>query len=185
MMRIMLLAVTVVGCLLLLLVIYLAYRKIRKGVSSAWDKSVEVATEQQDRWKRREELSKLPEFMQKAHQQSEQIEQDTEALVSDWQTLLKPLNSEMQRILNTTANDLDRAEKIRSFYNTSLPAYAAFVAKLKTDHMHLDSAEIQKAKENIAVLKEDFQRYEDGVQQARRFDFDVLMDVTKVRLKNR
>ena len=67
MMRIMLLAVTVVGCLLLLLVIYLAYRKIRKGVSSAWDKSVEVATEQQDRWKRREELSKLPEFMQKAH----------------------------------------------------------------------------------------------------------------------
>ena len=106
-------------------------------------------------------------------------------MVSDWQTLLKPLNSEMQRILNTTANDLDRAEKIRSFYNTSLPAYTAFVAKLKTDHMHLDSAEIQKAKENIAVLKEDFQRYEDGVQQARRFDFDVLMDVIKVRLKNR
>ena len=185
MLRLLLLAVTVVGFLLLLFVIYLAYRKVRKGVSSAWDKSVEVASEQQERWKRREELSKLPEFMQKAHQQSEQIEQDTTSLMSDWQALLEPLNSEMQRILSTTANDLERAEKIRSFYNTSLPAYATFVAKLKTDHMHLDSAEIQKAKENIAVFKEDFQRYEDGVQQARRFDFDVLMDVIKVRLKNR
>ncbi|PWQ94482.1 hypothetical protein [Leucothrix arctica] len=185
MLRLMLLAVTVVGLLLLLLVIYLGYRKIRKGVSSAWDKSVEVVSEQQERWKHREELDKLPDFMQKAYQQSEQIEQDTESLISDWQTLLKPLNSEMQQILNTTANNLERAEKNRSFYNTSLPAYAAFVAKLKTDHMHLDNAEIQKAKENLVVFTEDFQRYEGGVQKARRFDFDVLMDVIKIRLKNR
>jgi hypothetical protein len=180
-----LLAMTVVGFLLLLLVMYFAYRKVRKGIANAWDKSVEVATEQQERWKQREQLKTLPEFMQKAHHQSEQIEKDTETLTSEWQTLLKPLNSEMQNILNTTANDLSRADKVRSFYNTSLPAYAKFVAKLRTDHMQLDDAEIQKAKENIAVFKEDFQRYDEGVQQARRFDFDVLMDVIKVRLKNR
>jgi len=185
MLRIFLLAVTVIGIILLLVVAYLAYRKVRRGIGSAWDKSVEVATEQQERWKRREQLKTLPDFMQKAHEQSEQIEEDTKALTSEWSSLLKPLNSEMQRILSTTANDLKRADKVRSFYNTSLPAYAKFVAKLKTDHMQLHEDEIEKAKENLAVFKEDFQRYDEGVQQARRFDFDVLMDVIKVRLKNR
>ena len=185
MLRIMLIGLNVIGFLILLLVMYLIYRKVRKSMASAWDKSVEVASEQQARWKQREYVKTLPEFMQKAHQQSEQIEQDTESLASDWQTLLQPMNSEMQRILNTTADDLSRADKVRSFYNTSLPAYATFVAKLRTDHSQLDGAEIQKAKENIAIFKEDFQRYDEGVQQARRFDFDVLMDVIKVRLKNR
>jgi hypothetical protein len=74
---------------------------------------------------------------------------------------------------------------VRTFYNTSLPAYASFVAKLKTDHLHLDAEEKQKAIENITVFKDDFDRYDSNIQQARRFDFDVLMDVIKVRLKNR
>ena len=185
MLRLMLLAVTIVGFILLLYLIYRAYRKVRRGFSSAWDKSVEVATEQQDRWKRREQLKTLPEFIQKAHHQAEQVENDTESLISDWQVLLKPLNNDVQDILNTTANDLRRAGKIRSFYNTSLPAYAKFVGKLRTDHMQLTDVEVSKAKDNLAVFKEDFQRYDDSVQQARRFDFDVLMDVIKVRLKNR
>ena len=185
MFRMILLAITVIACLALLFGFYLMYRKIRRGFGEAWDKSVEVATEQQERWKRREQLKALPEFMQKAHQQSEQIEEDTEQLTSEWQALLKPLNSEMQKILSTTANDLTRGDKVRSFYNTSLPAYAKFVAKLRTDHMQLDAAEIEKAKANLAVFKQDFQRYDDGIQAARRFDFDVLMDVIKTRLKDR
>ena len=185
MFRMMLLALTVFGFILLLYIAYLAYRKVRNGISTAWDKSVEVANDQQERWKRREQFKTLPEFLQKAHRQSEQVEEDTEQLPVEWRTLLDPLNQAMQHILSTTTNDTKRADSVRSFYNTSLPAYASFVAKLRTDHSQLAEDEIEKAKANIAVFKEDFARYDEGIQSARRFDFDVLMDVIKTRLNNR
>ena len=56
---------------------------------------------------------------------------------------------------------------------------------MKTDHHHLDAEEKQKAIDNLTVFKDDFDRYDSHIQQARRFDFDVLMDVIKVRLKSR
>jgi len=176
---------TVIGIIILLVIAYLIYRKIRRSVSNAWDKSAEVVSDQQERWKQREILKQQPDFIQKAHQQSEQVEQDTGELPPEWQALLAPLNTAMEDILTISIGDEKRAEKVRSFYNTSLPAYAAFVAKLKTDHLHLDAVEKQKAIDNLAVFKTDFERYDSRIQQARRFDFDVLMDVIKVRLKNR
>ena len=174
-----------IGILLLLVIAYVIYRKIRRSVSNAWDKSAEVMTDQQQRWKQREALKQQPEFIQKAHKQSEQIETDMAELPADWQASLVPLNTAMADILNISVADAKRADKVRTFYNTSLPAYASFVAKLKTDHLHLDAVEKQKAMDNLAVFKADFERYDGSIQQARRFDFDVLMDVIKVRLKNR
>ena len=178
-------AIYVVAIIVLLVIAYVTYRKIRRGISNAWDKSAEVVTDQQQRWKQREALKKQPEFIQKAHSQSEQIEKDTLDLPAEWQTLVEPLNVAMADILNISVADAKRAEKVRTFYNTSLPAYAAFIAKLKTDHLHLDAIEKQKAIDNLTVFKTDFERYDNSIQQARRFDFDVLMDVIKVRLKNR
>lgn len=176
---------TMIGIIILLVIAYLIYRKIRRSVSAAWDKSAEVVTDQQQRWKQREVLKQQPDFIQKAHQQSEQIENDTAELSPEWQALLAPLNSAMTHILDISIGDAKRADKVRTFYNTSLPAYATYVAKLKTDHLHIDSTEKQKAIDNLAVFKADFERYDSSIQQARRFDFDVLMDVIKVRLKNR
>jgi len=173
------------GIIALLVVIYIIYRKIRQSVSSVWDKSAEVVFDQQQRWKQREILKKQPDFIQKAHEQSEQVEADVAELPAEWQTSLEPLSVAMVDILNISISDIKRAEKVRSFYNTSLPAYASFVAKLKTDHLHLDAEEKQKAVDNLAVFKADFERYDSSIQQARRFDFDVLMDVIKVRLKDR
>ena len=174
-----------IGIVVVLAIIYAIYCKIRRGVSSAWDKSAEVVSDQQQRWKQREMLKTQPEFIQKAHQQSEQIEADVGELSPEWQALLKLLNVAMSDIISTSISDANRADKVRTFYNTSLPAYASFVAKLKTDHLHLDAVEKQKAIDNLAVFKADFERYDNSIQQARRFDFDVLMDVIKVRLKNR
>jgi len=176
---------TLIGLLILLVIAYVIYRKIRRSVGDAWDKSAEVVFDQQQRWKQRELLKQQPDFIQKAHQQTEQIEADIEGLSAEWQTLLEPLNIAMKDILNISIGDVKRAEKVRSFYNTSLPAYASFVAKLKTDHLHLDAVEKQKALDNLTVFKTDFERYDASIQQARRFDFDVLMDVIKVRLKDR
>jgi len=173
------------GILALLIVAYVIYRKIRRGVTNAWDKSAEVVFDQQQRWKQREMLKSQPEFIQKAHEQSEQISKDTTELPVEWQTRLEPLDAAMVDILNISISDTKRADKVRSFYNTSLPAYASFVEKLKTDHAHLDEVEQQKAIENLTVFKTDFERYDTSIQQARRFDFDVLMDVIKVRLNNR
>jgi hypothetical protein len=175
----------VVVILIVLAIIYAIYRKIRRTVSNAWDKSAEVVFDQQERWKQREALKKQPDFIQKAYQQSEQIKKDSAELPEDWQAQLEPLNADMADILSISINDAKRADKVRTFYNTSLPAYASFVAKLKTDHLHLDAEEKQKAIDNLAVFKTDFDRYDNSIQQARRFDFDVLMDVIKVRLKNR
>lgn len=174
-----------IGIFALLAVAYVIYRKIRQSVSSAWDKSAEVVFDQQQRWKQREILKKQPDFIQKAHEQSEQVEADTAELPEEWQALLNPLSVAMADIINISIGDTKRADKVRTFYNTSLPAYASFVAKLKSDHLHLDGEEKQKAIDNLAVFKGDFERYDNSIQQARRFDFDVLMDVIKVRLKNR
>ena len=178
-------AIYVVAIVVVLVIVYVIYRKIRRGISNAWDKSAEVVTDQQQRWKLREALKKQPEFIQKAYSQSEQIEKDTLELPSEWRTFVEPLNIAMADILNISVADAKRAEKVRTFYNTSLPAYASFIAKLKTDHLHLDAIEKQKAIDNLTVFKTDFERYDNSIQQARRFDFDVLMDVIKVRLKNR
>lgn len=185
MLRMIVILIVLVAVLMLIGMLYMAYRKVKRGIGGAWDKGVETLSEQQQRWKRREQLKSLPEFIQQAHQQSETIEQDTELLPAGWQASLRPLNSAMQTILNISVNDLPKAEKIRTFYNTSLPAYAGFVAKLRTDHLHLDDEEKQKAVDNLAVFEADFAQYEQRIQAARRFDFDVLMDVIKVRLKNR
>lgn len=178
-------AIYCAALLVLVVIIYVVYRKIHRSISNAWDKSAEVVFDQQERWKQREALKKQPEFIQKAYQQSEQTEKDVVELPAEWQSLLEPLTVAMTDILNISISDAKRADKVRSFYNTSLPAYAAFVGKLKTDHLHLDAVEKQKAMDNLAVFKADFERYDSSIQQARRFDFDVLMDVIKVRLKNR
>ena len=176
---------TMIGIIILLIIAYVIYRKIRRSVSVAWERSAEVVTDSQARWKQREALKQQPDFIQKAHQQSEQIEKDTAELSPEWQALLAPLNASMTHILDISLGDAKRADKVRTFYNTSLPAYATYVAKLKTDHLHIDAAEKQKAVDNLGVFKADFERYDSSIQQARRFDFDVLMDVIKVRLKNR
>lgn len=176
---------TMIGIIVLLVIAYVIYRKIRSSVSGAWDKSAEAVTDQQRRWKQREALKSQPDFIQKAHKQSEQIERDVIELPPEWQVLLEPLNIDMADILDISIGDAKRADKVRPFYNTSLPAYASYVAKLKTDHLHLDAVEKQKAVDNLTVFKADFERYDNSIQQARRFDFDVLMDVIKVRLKNR
>ena len=175
----------VVAILIVLAVIYAMYRKIRRSISNAWDRSAEVVFDQQERWKQRELLKKQPDFIQKAYQQSEQVKTDAAELPEEWQAQIEPLNVDMTDILSISINDAKRADKVRTFYNTSLPAYASFVAKLKTDHHHLDAEEKQKAIDNLTVFKDDFDRYDSHIQQARRFDFDVLMDVIKVRLKNR
>ncbi|PID44303.1 MAG: hypothetical protein CSB47_11370 [Proteobacteria bacterium] len=185
MMRLTLILVVLLGLLILLGVIYVAYRKIREGIGNVWSKGVEVANEQQERWKQREKIKSQPDFVQKAHQQSEQIKYDTKALPAEWQERLTPLNAAMQGVMAITISDDKCAEKVRSFFNTSLPAYAAFVAKLKSDYRHLDEQGTNKAKESLSIFKQDFERYLEQIQQARRFDFDVLMDVIKVRLKDR
>lgn len=185
MLRLTLILMVLIGLLILIVVGYIAYRKVRKGVSDAWDKGMEVANEQQERWKLREQIKSQPDYIQKAHKQSEQIENDTDTLPADWQTQIAPLNKAMREILMITIGDHKRADKVRTFYNTSLPAYASFVEKLRSDNEHLDEQETEKAVENISVFENDFNRYLGQIQQARRFDFDVLMDVIKVRLKNR
>ncbi|PWQ96601.1 hypothetical protein [Leucothrix pacifica] len=185
MLRLTLILMVIIGLLILLGAGYLAYRKVRKSIGDAWDKGTEIANEQQQRWKQREQLKSQPDYIQKAFKRSEQVESDTQLLPEDWQSSLAPLNTAMQKIFTITIGDEKRADKVRSFYNTSLPAYASFVAKLRSDHAHLDEQEKTKAVENIDVFEADFERYLGQIQQARRFDFDVLMDVIKVRLKNR
>lgn len=185
MLRLVVILLILLAILLLLGGLYLAYRKIRRGIGDAWDKSVEVANEQQQRWKLREQIKSQPDYIQTGYQQSEQIEHDTQLLPFEWQDKLAPINERMQQVLTISMSDHERAGKVRAFYNTSLPAYATFVGKLKTDHGHLDEHETSKAVANITVFEQDFARYSEQIQQARRFDFDVLMDVIKVRLKNR
>ena len=183
MMRLTLLLMILISLLILAVVCYIAWRKLKKGLGQVWDKSVEAVDDQKQRWQEREQLKSRPDFLQKAWGQVEKIRTDSETLSPEWRALLEPLDASVQSILDLTFDDEHRADKVRRFYNTSLPAYASFVAKLRSDHTRLAAAEKQKAVDNLSVFKTDFKRYEELIHEARKLDFDVLMDVIKVRLK--
>jgi len=47
----------------------------------------------------------------------------------------------------------------------------------------MSSDEIEKARQNISVFKADLLNHQETLHKVRRFDFDVVMDVIKARLK--
>ena len=159
------------------------WKKFRLAVSNVLEKGSDMATQQQEKWKQRERRKKLPNDIQQLIVQYEQLLEENNNLLQPWQEALQPAYRSLGDIVHILSASPKKVNKVRNLFNTSLPALEAFIVTLKDNQRFMNSAETQKVKANIGVISKDLQQYEQVLHKSRRFDFDVLMDVIKVRLK--
>ncbi len=192
--------VLLITAIFLGVVVWLVYKKLKKGVSDSIKKGAEIATEQQEKWVEKGQRKKLPSTLQKGFDDYDRMKSLVADLPEAWEHPLQPIIKSAKEVLDEVAfeyisedssssnsSNNPRQDKklnsIRSFFHHSLTALLQLVEKLSTDHAKMNAGEIQKAQENIAILKADLQNHQETLHKVRRFDFDVVMDVIKARLK--
>lgn len=171
---------------------YYIYRKIKRGVKYTYDKSAEISSEYMDKWRSKEERNKLPKIVQTGFDNYQIIEKTIDKLPPVWQLKLIPLKQKSNSLLNEISHHLLQDESyerskfnsVRSFFNHSLDALKQLVQKLESDHKSLSENDADRAKENIKLIYNDLLHHEKILHKSRKFDFDVLMDVIKARLKS-
>ncbi len=173
------------------LFIYYIYRKIKRGVKFTYDKSAELSSEYMDKWRNQEQRKKLPKIVQTGFDNYQAIEDAIENLPPVWQLKLMPLKQKSNSLLNEISYHLTEDESferskfnsVRSFFNHSLDALKQLTQKLESDHKSLSEEDETRVRENIKLIYDDLLRHEKILHKSRKFDFDVLMDVIKARLK--
>lgn len=179
------------GGIIFLIVAYLIYRKIKRGIKYTIDKSSEFSTQYRDKMRSNEQRKKLPKIVQVGFDDYETIENTIAKLPPTWQLKLLPLKQKSNSLLNEISHLLltdesferSKLNSVRSFFNHSLDALKQLTQKLLSDSKSLSDEEAEKAKENIRIIYDDLLRHEKILHKTRKFDFDVLMDVIKARLK--
>ena len=180
------------GGIIFSLISYAVYRKIKSGVKYTYDKSAEISSQYMDKWRSKEQRKKLPEIVQTGFDDFKIIEDSINKLPPVWQLKLIPLKQKSNQLLSEISQhliddeDFERSKlsSLRSFFNHSLDALKQFTQKLLSDHKKLSDAETERAKENIKVIYKDLLHHEKILHKKRKFEFDVLMDVIKARLKS-
>jgi len=182
--------------LLSAIVIWFIYRKVKKGIGYTMKKGAEIASDQQQKWTEKEQRKKFPEILQKGFSDYEEIYTMTVSLPEEWHLSILPIVHTAKDILDEVALEFEsfdekkkpseqnkKLNSIRSFFIHSLDALQQFVEKLSSDHSKMNVDEIEKARQNINVFKADLLSHQETLHKVRRFDFDVVMDVIKARLK--
>ena len=178
-------------------VIWFVYKRIKRGFSGTIQKGVDVVNDQQQKWTEKGQRKKLPSMLQKGFDDYDQMKSLVVDLPDIWKQPLQPLVKPTKEILDEVAfeyisDDSNKPNKpsqdkklnsIRPFFHHSLDALLQLVEKLSSDHAKMNEGEIQKARDNITILKADLQSHQETLHKVRRFDFDVVMDVIKARLK--
>ena len=180
------------GGIIFSLIGFVVYRKIKRGVKYTYDKSTEISSQYMEKWRSQEQRKKLPEIVQIGFDDYQIIEQSISQLPPVWQLKLLPLKQKSNQLLSEISQhliddeDFERSKltSLRSFFNHSLDALKQFSQKLLSDHKSLSEEETQRAKENINVIYKDLLHHEKILHKKRKFEFDVLMDVIKARLKS-
>ncbi len=181
--RILLFILFVISIIAIVYFLRVLWKKFRRTVSEVVEKGSDIATQQQEKWKQREKRKKLPSEIQKLIVQYEQLLELKDDLSQPWQEALQPAYNSLGDIVHILSVSPKKMNKVRHLFNTSLPALDKFVVTLKENQKFMDDAETQKVEQNIAVISKDLQQHEQVLHKSRRFDFDVLMDVIKIRLK--
>ena len=182
--------------LLSAIVIWFVYKKVKKGIGYTMKKGAEIASDQQQKWTEKEQRKKFPDILQKGFSDYDKIYTTTMSLPEEWHLSLMPIVDKAKEILDEVALEFESEDEktkaseqnkklnsIRSFFIHSLDALHQFVEKLSSDHHKMNIDEIDKARQNINVFKADLLSHQETLHKVRRFDFDVVMDVIKARLK--
>lgn len=179
-----LLFITFIVCIIaIVFLLRYLWRKFTSAVSQVLEKSSEAASEQKQKWKLREQRKRLPREIQNLILKYEELYEVNNALSDKWQASLVPVYDALRDIVHILSAAPKKRNKVRGLFSVSMPALEKFIETVKSDQQFMDEVEITKAQQNIAVITKDLLEHEAVLQKSRRFDFDVLMDVIKVRLK--
>ena len=182
--------------LLSAIIIWFVYKKVKKGIGYTMKKGAEIASDQQQKWTEKGQQKRFPKILQKGFSDYDKIYNTTASLPKEWESSVMPIVSTAKDILDETALEFEgegaqdipnkenkKLNSIRSFFIHSLDALLQFVDKLSSDHHKMTANEVEKARQNINVFKADLLSHQETLHKVRRFDFDVVMDVIKARLK--
>jgi len=141
-----------------------------------------VTKVQQDRKKARS-LDELPVYIQQGMRRLAVVKQCSEGLPERWHLLLRPVIAKADGIGGVVLENPKYGEAIRRFFTVTLDAFEFFVEALLKDHSVMGRIEEEKAIQSIEVFRKDFLTYDAVLISKRRFDFQVLTDVIKHRLR--
>lgn len=170
-------------------IVFIVYKKIKKGLKTTYTKGAELANDQQKKWADKEQRKKLPAIVQKGYEDFDSLMKIQDQLPLEWNTLLEPLIIQAKEILDEVAFDCleNNSEKalnsIRSFFHHSLDALLQLSQKLNKDNAQMTVSQVEQAQQNIILFSTDLQSHQKTLLKGRKLDFDVLMDVIKARLK--
>ena len=181
--RIILFLIFIASVVAIVFLLRFLWNKFSGAVTHVIEKGSDVASLQQEKWKLREKRKKLPSEIQKLIVQYEELLESNDDLSKPWQDAMKPVYKALGDIVHVLTAAPKKVNKVRSLFSVSMPALEKFIATVKADQRFMNDTETQKAQENIDVIYKDLQQHELTLQKSRRFDFDVLMDVIKIRLK--
>ncbi len=170
---------------------YYLLKKIISWVKLGYKKGADLVAQRQRNRTQKEQLQKLPEIVQKGFDDYRHLEASLTELPKEWKTVLTPVVELAQQILDEVILELSKnnsgfnneLNRIRPFFNHSLDALSQFSQKLAKDHRHMNNDLIDKAHQNITLFKADLLRHQETLHKGKQQDFDILMDVTKERLK--
>lgn len=182
--------------LLTIIFLWFVFKKIRRGIDVSVKKGAEIANDQQQKWTEKGQRKKQPEIIQQGYRDYEAIISVVKLLPAHWKVSLEPIVTQSKEILDEVALEFKpnsankksehqnkKLNSVRSFFIHSLGALLQFVEKLTSDHGKMTEAEIEKAQQNITVFRADLLQHQETLHKVRRFDFDVVMDVIKARLR--
>jgi len=194
--------ILIVSILLIIIVSYLIYKKIRRGIEFTVKKSTEFANDQQKKWEKKDKQEQQPDILRKGLKTYNDIIITVKLLPIEWKSVLEPLTAIAKSILDEVEDDSVMASssvaesfstksvhtptkinRIRPFFNHSLNALLQFTQKINTDYKTMDNKDHEKARQNLNIIKADLLSHQKTLNNARKMDFDVTMDVIKARLK--
>jgi len=177
-----LIPVLILSLVLFIGAIFLIY-KLNRGIKSAFKKGVEIKDEQQRKWQKRSEYKHLTDFIKDGIKRFDSIKKEVKNLPADWQGRIAELMDIADDIVTLAIDRPKQARSIRPFFTVTLKSFKRFVEALQDDYsLDQDSKEEQKALQNITVFKADMLQFQEKLNHARRFDFDVVMDVIRQRI---
>jgi vacuolar-type H+-ATPase subunit E/Vma4 len=181
--RLLLLLVFVVSVIATVFLLRKLWNKLTHATTQAMQKGSDLVLQQKKKWQQREKRKKLPSELQQLIVQYEALLEANTTLTEPWQQALKPVYTTLGDIVRILTTAPKKRNKVRPLFSVSLPALEKFISTIEADQKFMDDTEIKKAHHNIDVIYKDLQQHENILQKARRFDFDVIMDVIKIRLK--
>lgn len=161
---------------------YILY-KLTKWLRGGWKNVKKYTGKIYDNMVRARSRRDLPIYLQQGMERLARVKALSENLPERWALLLRPVVERAEAISDIVLEQPKRGEGVRSFFTVTLDALEGFVVSLSNDHGVMGSVEEEKALQSLEVFEGDFIQYEDKLNSKRRFDFQVMTEVIKRRLR--